>query len=87
MGVDDIGIARNVGRETRGVAEFPWGHLHDFCRGDAGPGRRQQRHAMPQRREAVDERHDDALGAAVTLRRQRLLGGDDDVHASNKISH
>src|SRR5690349_21204528 len=86
VGVENVGVARNVGRETRGVAEFPWGDLHDFCRWDASPGRRQQRDAMPQRREAVEERHDDALGAAVTLRRQRLMGGDDDVHGLNKIT-
>jgi hypothetical protein len=84
--VDDCGVAGDVRGERRGIGELAGRHRHHGRLGDACTRRREQRDPVAERREPPHQRHHDALRAAVTLRRQRLMGGHDDVHAQDKIT-
>ncbi len=84
--VYDLGVAGDVRCERRGIGQLAGRHGHDGRLGDARGRWREQRDAVAERRESPHQRHDDALRAAVTLRRQRLMGGHDDVHAQDKIT-
>ena len=80
-GSDKISLEGTPSSEWQGLPPFAFGKR--LAR-DARRRGREQGDAMPQRREPADQRDHHALRATVPLRRQRLVGGDDDVHSSGQ---
>jgi len=80
VGVQDLAVGRDVGEEARRIAELARRDRYDPRFGDARARRCEQRDAMAQRREPAHQRHHHALGPAVALRRQLLVGRHHDVH-------
>ena len=87
VSVQHLGVVRaESGKVERGVAQLS-GRNFDHPRfGDSTAGRRDERHAVAQRREPTHQRHDDALGAAVALNRKPVVRSDGDVHGRTSIT-
>src|SRR6266705_962613 len=88
VGVDDIGVVGKKGREVGGaVLQRASRDLDDARRRrEFGTRLSQDGDAMPQGRQRLDQRHDDALGSAVTFDRKPVMGRDHDVHRRPSIT-
>ena len=90
MSVQNVGIVGQKRCEIGASAVALQGSRGDFD--DAGGGGEfgarlgENGHAMPQGRQRLDQRHDDALRSAIAFDRKPVMGCDHDVHRSPSIT-